>query len=330
MRAAKKSTALVIRPRSAWKQCLMLSLAAFGLTIAAVYLVSMVFMHKVFPEKGSQAIAIVQQKPPVSQNNIPQISLLREFSNLKQIKTRILSPEFIRLALLQCDIDILQTVENGKITAQSLSPMQIQQGLTIHVKQGAFAGADQIILDLRLRQSPHAAKIARALADRFVQEYRAYSAAFLRQANLDALTRTDRAYLAHCDALEKLQAFKDYILKQEQATLEQQTLKPDAAEKETQQMAEQESQQTVENPAWIELRDKLASLQRRKRTCSPRKRLCIRISNIYAAESPNLNNNCRPRRASALNFPQKITCSRRLRHLMIKNCRPIIKMRVEK
>ena len=127
--------------------------------------------------------------------------------------------------------------------------------MSIRTKPGTVSGENQIILELTLTQSPNAAEIARALADRFVREYRTFWAAEAQKACLAASSQAEQAEQAHYEAAEMLQAFEDNVLKQEKSSPEQPSLTP---------TDRQPAPKIPDNPAWIELDRKLALLRQRE------------------------------------------------------------------
>jgi len=256
MRAAKESTALVVRPRSSWRRYLMVSLAAFGLTIAAVYFISRKSFQKTSVINGSKAVAIVEQKAVKDRDDLWKRSVWGSSFTLKKIKTRIMSPAFMRQAFHDAGLPMPQAVENSTYRASSISPEELRQGLSIQVKPDAVPGGKQIILELTLIQSPDASGIVHALADRFVREYRTFWAAEMREAYRAAVAQADQARQAHRGALENLQTFKDGISKQAQLIPQRQQTQI--------QTARQTASQTADNPAWVELTSILASLRRQE------------------------------------------------------------------
>jgi hypothetical protein len=231
----------------------MFSLTAFGLTVAAVYFISQNLFHKSGLEKGSKAVAIVEQKPVKDQINIPNRSVFGSSVDLEYIKTRIMSPAFLQQALCDGGIEISPLGENGTHNASIVFLEQLRQGLSIRSKPGGGSGENHIILELSLTQSSDAPRIARALADRFVHEYRTFWAAKVQDAYLTVLAQADQAQQAHRDAVEKLQSFKDNADKQGQLTEVGHPLRSPTPELETPQIAD--------NPAWVKLDRKLTSLR---------------------------------------------------------------------
>ena len=173
--------------------------------------------------------------------------------NLKTIKTRILSPSFVLQALSNSGIDSEQPDKDNTPTASYIYGEQLLRGLSIRTRSGTDPGENQIILELTLSQSPNAAKIAQALADRFVHEYRTSWAAEAQKARLSAAVQADQAEQAHYEAVEMLQTFENCVLNQESAG--QSSLTP---------ADQQPAHQIAANPAWIELDRKLASLRRQE------------------------------------------------------------------
>ncbi len=255
MRAFNNSTALVVRPRSVWRRHLMLSMIAFGLTVAVVFFISQNAWKKSNTVKGSKAIAIMQYKPADDRANLSNSPIFSSTLNLNNIKTRILSPSFIRQALCDSGLDASPPGKDNAPTASFIYGEQLLQGLSIRAKPGTVSGDNQIILELTLTQSPNAAKIARALADRFVSEYRTFWATEAQKARIAASSEAEQAEQANYEAAEKLQAFEDNVLKQEKASPQQTSITS----------TDQQTEPKIpDNPAWIELDRKLASLRQRE------------------------------------------------------------------
>jgi hypothetical protein len=252
MRAVKKTTAFIVRPRSAWRLIVMLSLAAFGLTIAAVYFISQNVYYESGQDGGSKAVAIVEQKPAIEQLNSPISPVLESALNLKNIKTRVMSQAFIEQAMRDGGVDISAVDENGTPNTSAFFE-QLRQGLCFYAKPGSEPGGIQIALELTLIQSADAPKIARALADRFVHEYRTFWATKVHGAYRTVLAQANQSEQARREAAEMLQAYKDGAAKKEQSTEEPNPLRNHDAQLVTPEIAD--------NPAWIELDRKLASLR---------------------------------------------------------------------
>jgi hypothetical protein len=273
---------------------LLLSLAAFGLTVAVLSFISHKFCQKSNVTSPSKAVAIVDQKPAKDQADFPswggsctvtpdlaegtgvqlpsQRSLIpsQRSLNIKNIKTRVLSPAFMQQALCDRGIDISQPAETGAHNASSITQEQLRQALNIRVKPGATQGENQIILELTLNQNPDAAGIARALADRLVREYRTYWTAETRKAYLAASSQVNQAQQARRQALETLlafkenfstqekmlQAFKDNVSEQEISAIQQQPPKTQSDRQSTARIAD--------NPSWIDFDRKLKSLRQQE------------------------------------------------------------------
>lgn len=256
MRAVKKSTALVVRTRSIWRPSAMLSLAVLGLTVAAVYFISQRSFQKSDGDKGSKAVAIVEEKPVIDGEIFYNSSILGSSLNITSLKTRLFSPAFIRQALRDCGIDSSPVAGNNAHIASVISLEQLRQGLSIRVEPGAESGGNRVVLELTLNQSADAAGIARALADRYVREYQTFWAAEMQEARLAASAQTDQARQTHREAMERLQVFKDKVTEQERMTEKQPRGQP--------QTAQVETRQTAYNPAWIELNGQIESLRRQE------------------------------------------------------------------
>jgi hypothetical protein len=266
MRAVRKTTALVIRQRSFWKKHVFFAVAAFCLTSAAVYFIWLKNYRKSNYEIGSKATAVVEQEQGMDQVILSADSLSKPSLDLKSIKIRVLSPEFLTQAMRDCGIGISQSAcskgdspifVNTKIGTVPkelvITPDQLRQGLNIFTISGTAKGEEQILFELELRQSPEASRIVRALADRFVYEFRSCWTAEMRKTYLAALFRTEQAQNAQRKAVENLQSFKDDITKQERLGKDQQLLQP--------QTVQSEAVQAVDNPAWVELNEKLTELR---------------------------------------------------------------------
>jgi hypothetical protein len=225
------------------------------MTAAVVFFISQNSWQKSNAAKGSKAIAIMSYKPANYRANLSNRPVFSPSSNLKNIKTRILSPSFIRQALGDSGIDASPPGKDNSPTASFIYGEQLLRGLSIRTRPGTVSGENQIILELSLTQSPNAAKIAQALADRFVREYRTFWAAEAQKACLAASSQADQVEQAHYEAAEKLQAFEDNVLKQEKSSPEQPSLTP---------TDRQPSSKIPDNPAWIELDRKLALLHQRE------------------------------------------------------------------
>jgi hypothetical protein len=253
--AVNQSTTLIVRPRSLWRRHLLLSMVASGLTIAVVIFISQNARQKTNAAKGSKAIAIMQYKAADDRANLSNSPIFSPSSNLNNIKTRILSPSFIQQALADSGIDAAQTGKDNTPTASFVYGEQLLRGLNIRTTPGAVSGENQIILELSLSQSTNATKIVRALANRFVREYRTFWTAEAQNARLAASAQSEQAQEAHYEAAEKLRAFEDNVLKQEKTSPLQPALTS------TDQQTEPKN---PNNPAWIELDRKLASLRQRE------------------------------------------------------------------
>ncbi|MGA2060387.1 MAG: hypothetical protein ABSG67_07900 [Thermoguttaceae bacterium] len=255
MMAFNKSTALIVRPRSLWRRHLLLSMVAFGLTAEVVFFISQNAWQKSNAAKSSKAVAIMEYKPVDDRANFSNYPIFSPSSNLNNIKTRILSPSFIRQALNDSGIDTAPPAKDNSPTASFIYEEQMLRGLSIRTRPGTISGENQIILELTLTQSPNAAEIARALADRFVREYRTFWAVETQKACVAASSQAEQAEQAHYEAAEMLRAFEDNVIKQEKSTPQQPSLTP----------ADQQSASKIpDNLAWIELDLKLASLRQRE------------------------------------------------------------------
>ncbi len=305
-----ESTALTFRTRSLWRQHLVLSMAAFGLTVAAVNFFSQNACQRSNAVKGSKAVAIVEYKPVEDQAMFPDAPIFNSSSNLKKIKTRILTPSFIGQALSDsfgvsprpaltpgCPLgaspamvegsNFWTAAKNGDHSPASICGEQLFRGLSIRTGPGGATGENLITLELTLNQYPDADKIARALAERFVREYRAFWASEALKAYRDASSQADIAQQIHREALEMLQAFEDNVLRQEKSPPEQPSIR-----------------KSINNPP-----PKLPIIRpgsnstanwrrcgNRKLRCWKIKRPCTRMSKIFAHGSPIFNNNQIPRR----------------------------------
>jgi len=256
MSAVRKSTVLTIRPRSLWRQHLLLSMASFGLTVAVLSFISQKFCQKSNVTRGSKAVAIVDQKPAKDQADLPNGPIFGSSLNLKNIKTRVLSPAFMQQALCDCGIDISQMAETGAHNTSSITQEQLRQALNIRIKPGAAQGENQIVMELTLTHSQDAARIARALADRLVSEYQTYWTVETRKAYLAASSQVNQAQQAHRQAQETLLAFKENFTTQEKTSIQQQPPKT--------QTDQQSTERTADNPAWIDLDRKLKSFRRQE------------------------------------------------------------------
>jgi hypothetical protein len=255
MMAVDKSTALIVRPLSLWHRHLLFSMVGFGLTVAVVLFISQNAWQKSNAVIGSKAIATMEYKPADDRGNFSNSPIFNPFSNLNNIKTRILSPSFIRRALCDSGIDASPPAKDNAPTASFIYGEQLLRGLSIRAKPGTVSGENKIILELSLTQSPNAAKIARALADRFVREYRTFWAAEAQKACLAASSQAEQAEQAHYEAAEMLQAFEDNVLKQEKSSPQQPSLTS---------TDRKFAPIILDNPAWIELDRKLTSLRQRE------------------------------------------------------------------
>ncbi|MGA2796878.1 MAG: hypothetical protein ABSE63_04815, partial [Thermoguttaceae bacterium] len=253
--AINESTALIVRPRSLWRRHLLLSLVAFGLTAEVVFFISQNAWKKSNAINGSKAIAIMQYKPADNRTNFSISPVFSPSLNLNNIKTRILSPSFIRQALGDGGIGASPPAKDNAPTASFIYGEQLLRGLSVRTGPGTVSGENQIILELSLTRSPNAAEIARALADRFVREYRTFWAAETQKACLAASSQAEQAEQARHEAAEKLQVFEDNVLKQEKSSPQQPSLTP---------TDRQPAPKIPDNPAWIELDRKLASLRQRE------------------------------------------------------------------
>ena len=255
MMAFNKSTALIVRPRSLWRRHLLLSTVAYGLTVAVVFFISQNAWQKSNAIKGSKAIAIMELKPANDRANFSNSPIFSLNLNLNNIKIRILSPSFIRQALCDSRIDASPLAKDNNTTASFVYGEQLLRGLSIRTRPGTVSGENQIILELSLTQSPNAAKIARALADRFIREYRTFWAAEAQKACIAASSQAEQAEQAQYEAADMLQAFEDNVLKQEKSSPEHSLLAP----------TDQQSVPKIpDNPVWIELDRKLALLRQRE------------------------------------------------------------------
>jgi hypothetical protein len=255
MRAFNKSTVLIFRPRSLWRLHLLLSMVAFGLTVAVVFFISQNAWQKSTSIKGSKAVAIMEYKPADDRANFSNSNIFSPVSNLNNLKTRILSPSFIRQALCDSGIDAAPPDKDIAPTASYIYGDQLLRGLSIRTQPGIVSGENQIILELTLNKSTNAVKIAQALADRFVREYRTFWAAEAQNACLAASSQVEQAEQAHYEAEETLQAYKDNVIKQEKSSPEQPALT--SADR-------QPASKIPDNLDWIELDLKLASLRQRE------------------------------------------------------------------
>jgi hypothetical protein len=249
-----KSGALVVRPRAIWRKNTVLSLAAFGLTAAAVYFISQKYFDKSSGEIYSKAVAVVEQKIVASGENFPIASDLETSLNLKNIKIRVMSPAFIRQALLDCGIGTSPADENNAGKLPIISLEQIRQGLKIQIIPQSASVGHQISLELTLNNSPDASRIVRTLADRLVREYQTFWTAEMRDAYLAASEQADQARQSNQDAVEKLLKFKENISKQGQTPPTKPTTQS--------QTASLEKKQPDYNPAWIEINGKIESMRR--------------------------------------------------------------------
>jgi hypothetical protein len=231
-------------------------MAAFGLTVAVLSFILQKFCQKSNVTSPSKAVAIVEQKPAKDQTDFPNGPIFGSTLNLKNIKTRVLSPAFMQKALCDRGIDISQRAETGEHNNSSITQEQLRQALNIRVKPGAAPGENQIILELTLNQIPDAARIVRALADRLVREYRTYWTTETRKAYLAASSQVNQARQAHRQAMEMLRAFKDHVSEQEKLAPQQQPVQT--------QTDQQTAPPIADNPAWVDLDRKLKSLRQQE------------------------------------------------------------------
>src|SRR3972149_23920 len=94
-----KTAAVHVRPRSFRRRHLMVSLAAFALTIAAVYILSRYIFPNTSTVKGSKAGAAIEVTPAANIDNLPENSVLRAPLVFTEIQSRIKAPEFLRQIL---------------------------------------------------------------------------------------------------------------------------------------------------------------------------------------------------------------------------------------
>jgi hypothetical protein len=247
---------LIVRPRSYWRQNLLVSLAAFVLTVAVVYFFSRIYLPKSAVAKNSKAIATVEVKQAASSHHLPADCLFRSPWLSKEIKSHLKSEEFLRQALRNCGIKTPASNDKFAQNASLITVEKLWQGLSVRDASGAASGVKRITLELTLSNSDDAPKIARALADAFVGEYRTYWAAEAQKAYLDALARTQHAEEAHRTAEAKLQAFRDDLAKQEKVPQTRQTTENQVLQKAT--------TQTIDNPLWLELKRKLETLKKQE------------------------------------------------------------------
>ncbi len=266
-----ESSVLTFRPLLTWRQSLVFSAVAFGLTVAGIYYFSQKAGQRSNAVNGSRAVAILECKPVGDRAMLPSGDIFSSPANSKNIKTRILSPSFIRQALY----DALATGypagaspitekgnkfwmadKNGAQAASSVCAEQLLQGLNVRIEPREASGEDLITLDLTLSQCPDADRLVRALAERFLREYRAFWAAEAQKACQDASSQVDQAEETHRKAVEAVQAFNDNVLAQEKSSPGQHPVKPGDRQLAT---------QIAENPAWIELNHKLALLREREK-----------------------------------------------------------------
>jgi hypothetical protein len=256
MRAVKKSTALIVRPRLSRWHYLLLSLVVFCLTIGVVFGLSKTIFYKPDEPIGSKAVAVVKQTPIQAENDLFKASVLGQELTQQNIETRIFSPSFMQKALHESGVSILPERPGDSHCSTTIPSEQLRKGLSIQVHTGAIPDEKRISLDLVLPQSPDAAKIVYALADRLVHEYRAYWAAEVRKSYLTVLAEADNANQSHREALKRLHSYKDDIAKAEQTTPASRPMQAD--------MAAQTTAQLVDNPAWMELDNKISMLRKQE------------------------------------------------------------------
>jgi hypothetical protein len=276
MNVLNKSSIPTFRPRSTWRQILLLSLATFVLTVGAVSFLSWKFRQKDV-STPSKAVAVVEQKPATGQaefqsrrgSHTAASDFMKwaelEFPlhagvNLNSVKTRVLSPAFLHQTLCDCGIEADRPSETGGYGFPFTSQEQLRQGLNVRVKRGTAPEENQIILELTLPSSADAARIVRAMADRLAREFRNYWADETRKAYLAASDRANQAQYEHRQAMEMLRAFENNVAEHNAVKQE----KPAQAQPLQTDADRPSSPSVADNPDWIELDRKLKSLKRQE------------------------------------------------------------------
>src|SRR3989304_1107941 len=259
MTAVEKTSDLIVRPRSSWQQHLMVSLAAFGVTVALVHFISLRRFPESSLENGSKAIAIVDEKPANNQEKIPADLVLKSSLDLENVKNRISSPAFLEQALLDCGMVI--SLNDNKDIRNTLSKNveQVQQGLSVRAKTGHIPGAYRLTIELKLSQSQGAARLARALADSYVRLRRTQWTSQMQEAYLSASARAKQAHDVRDGAVAELTAFLGELSIQKQLQPKPMPSKDKALPQPS--LRSGPVPQTIDNPDWDELSNKLISLK---------------------------------------------------------------------
>src|SRR3989304_545299 len=259
MTAVEKTSDLIVRPRSSWQQHLMVSLAAFGVTVALVHFISLRRFPESSLENGSKAIAIVDEKPANNQEKIPADLVLKSSLHLENVKNRISSPAFLEQALLDCGMVI--SLNDNKDIRNTLSKNveQVQQGLSVRAKTGHIPGAYRLTIELKLSQSQGAARLARALADSYVRLRRTQWTSQMQEAYLSASARAKQDNDVRDGAVAELTAFLGELSIQKQLQPKPMPSKDKALPQPS--LRSGPVPQTIDNPDWDELSNKLISLK---------------------------------------------------------------------
>jgi len=271
MRPANESTGLVFRPRSTWRLPLGLAAVAFGLTAGAVYfLEGMPHRSEV---AGSKAIAMLEHRPGGSQKLWADCDVFGSPAALKNAKARILTPSFVRQALLgalQTSAIAAQASSRNSATDEAgnrLMPVkggagspssefveEVLRGMSIRVEQDAVSGDNLMSLELTLVERPDAGKIVAALAERFAVEYRRFWSGEAAKAYDEATSRADEALRIYAEAAEVLDVYEEYAADLDNGP----GLAADTS-------ARPSEAHIGENPAWVELNHKLTLLRDREK-----------------------------------------------------------------